>query len=81
MKIKTRYINDNPNRRTKPEEFVYHRGVLLRAIEAERDCSGCYFHNNTIDGCTFNFPESNWLSFYCTYTFEGKTKHLHFEEV
>lgn len=84
MKIKSRYINENPNRRTKPGEFIYYKETLLKVVEAERDCSGCYFHcihENGSDGCTFSSPESNWLSFYCTYTFEGKTKHLHFEEV
>lgn len=84
MKIKSRYINENSNRRTKPGEFIYYRGVLLKAIEAERNCSGCYFHcihESGSECCALIPPEANWLSFYCTYTFEGKTKHLHFEEV
>lgn len=84
MKIKSRYINENPNRITNPEEFIYHRGILLKSTEAERDCSGCYFHcihESGSECCALTTPESNWTSFYCTYTCKGRTKHLHFEEV
>lgn len=84
MKIKSRYINENSNRITKPGEFIYHNGILLKVVEAERDCSGCYFHcihESGSECCALTTPESNWTSFYCTYTCKGRTKHLHFEEV
>lgn len=85
MKIKSRYINENPNRRTKPGEFVYYKGTLLKVVEAKRDCSGCYFHHiheSGLKGCVLITPEANYQSFLCVYTTkEGKTKHLHFEKV
>lgn len=84
MKIKSKYINENPNRRTKPGEFVYYKGILLKVVEAKRNCHGCYFHcihESGSECCALTTPESNWTSFYCTYTCKGRTKHLHFEEV
>lgn len=68
MKIRVRYINKNENKHTNIGEYVYYRDVLLKCVEAEGNCSGCFFHSIDDDGftwCLLDYPESEQMCFDC----------------
>lgn len=84
MKIRVRYINENTNRYTNPEEYVYYRDTLLKCVEAKGGCVGCFFNTIDNDGnswCLLDYPESEHYCFDCISYHDNNHKSVKFIEV
>lgn len=84
MKIKTKYINKDENRYTNIGEYVYYRELLLKCVDAEGDCSNCFFQSIGDDGltwCLIDYPESEQRCFDCMGCKDGGRESVKFIEV